>query len=618
MIRLDFPLHGFRLQSATPARRACLLVVVLLLIVPACGGSSGGGGGGDQLEPPGPVSYSAPTATYTTDEPILPNVPLVGGGTPDTWTISPDLPQGLTFDGGSGVISGTPIAPDPSTVYTVDCSNAVGSAQAQVTLDVIWHESKSLAQKASFTDADIRHFMERTHFGFVQANWDVIQTAGMPAYVDAITTFADTTQLENDGLFFFIADPNFPGEAAISRWWQYLVLLNPNVFQEQLALHWHDHFATSTAVLSGNNRYYFLDHINLLRHEGAGNVRQLLLALARDWAMLEWLDGVRNNGAPGNEPNENFAREWFELFTLGVDVVYTQTDIVEAARAFTGYVSRFDVGTGQNFVEFNPARHDAGDKTVLGVLIPGQSATDDYAAVVDITLAARAPGSTVSATAQWLVRSLLEYFCYRDPPQNVIDELAADLENGGWELKPVLMKMLLSEAFYSARGRVGLVKGPMEHLFGFTHTTGLLDSPANLDNRLTIMGHRPSQPPTVDGWTTGTQWFSAQAMLERANMLNQLTVVAKPLQDALNIDVMVLLPSPTATSMEVVDALCLRLQVDLPADERTTCANYLDSSRTNSGVVTRSAFETVGLAEQEQRLRGLLWILGQHPLYQVR
>ena len=603
-------------RTARARMRSSMLVLALLLLGPACGG--GGGGDGNQLEPPGPVTYSAPDVTYTTDDPIQPNVPVIAGGAPDLWTISPGLPAGLSLDDASGVISGTPTQPDPMTVYTVECTNAVGSAQTQVTLDVIWHESKNLAQKETFTEADMRHFMERTHFGFTQLNWDYLQTVDMPSYVDAITSFADTTQLETDGMALFIPDPDFPGEAAVARWWQYLALLNINVFQEQLALHWHDHFATGTAVLSTNNRYYYLNHINLLRHQGAGNVRDLLLALTRDWAMLEWLDGVRNNGAPGNEPNENFAREWFELFALGVDVVYTQADIVEAARAFTGYVSRFDPGTGQNFVEFDPNRHDAGDKTVLGVLIPGQNVTDDYEAVVDITLAARAPGSTVSATAQWLVRGLLEYFCYRDPPQNVIDELAADLENAGWELKPVLMKMLLSEAFYSARARVGLVKGPMEHLFGFTHATGLLDNPVNLDNRLTIMGHRPSQPPTVDGWTTGTQWFSAQAMIERANMLNQLTAAAKPLQDALGIDVMVLLPAPTATSREVVDALCLRLQVDLPEEQRVDCSNYLDSFRTNAGLIVRSLFESAPVDQQEQRLRGLLWILGQHPLYQVR
>ena len=604
-------------HAAAPRTLATLLATLLLLVAPACGGS-GGGGGGDLVEPPGPIAYSAPTATYTTDDPIQPNVPIIAGGTPDTWTVDPALPPGLALDPGTGVISGIPQALDPVTVYTIECANAVGSAEAQVTLDVIWHPSKNLAQKASFSDADMRHFMERTHFGFTQVNWDFLQTIDMPTYVDAITSFADTTQLETDGMALFIPDPNFPGEAALARWWQYLALLNINVFQEQLALHWHDHFATGTSVLSNNNRYYYIDHINLWRHQGAGNMRQMILDMTRDRAMLEWLDGVRNNGAPGNEPNENFAREFFELFCLGVDVIYTEADIVEAARAFTGYVSRFDAGTGQLYIEFDPNRHDAGSKTVLGVVIPGQNVTDDYEAVVDITLAARAPGSNVSATAQWLVRGLLEYFCYRDPPQNVIDELALDLENAGWELKPVLMKLLLSEAFYSERARVGLVKGPMEHLFGFTHATGLLDNPVNLDNRLTIMGHRPSQPPTVDGWTTGSQWFSAQAMIERANMLNQLTVTAKPLQDALGLDVMALLPSPAATSTEVVDALCLRLQVDLPASERTTCANYLDSFRTNAGLIVRSYFETVPVAEQEERLRGLLWILGQHPLYQVR
>ncbi len=100
-----------------------------------------------------------------------------------------------------------------------------------------------------------------------------------------------------------------------------------------------------------------VQQINLWRKQGSGNLRSLLLSMARDSMMLVWLDGILNTK---NAPNENFAREWFELFSLGVDNGYTQADIVQAAKAFTGYRLRFDAVTGQAYTQFDPTRHDTG------------------------------------------------------------------------------------------------------------------------------------------------------------------------------------------------------------------------------------------------------------------
>lgn len=602
-----------------PARRlprvlGALAVCAALAACGGGGGSSGPGGGPENL------AYGTPSAVYRTDVAVAPNAPTWTGGDPTSFTVAPTLPPGLALDPATGVITGTPQAPATPTAHTVTASNGAGQDQAVVTIEVLWHESKSLAPKAPLTDDDLRYFLDRTHFGFSQAHYDLLTGAGLSAYLDAITTItpAQTAQLEADATTAYLPDPDFPSAAGLARWWLYVMLLTPNPFQECLALHWHDHFATSQAVLDEAARYWFSAHMNLLRHGAAGNLRTLLLALARDWAMLEWLDGIRNNGSSPELVNENFAREWFELFCLGVDVLYTQQDIVEAARAFSGYRARFDPVTGQLFVEFDPARHDPGDKTVLGVLIPGQNLTDDYEAMVDLTLAARAPGTNVSACGRWIARSLLRYFCMEDPAPNLMDELAAQLESGGWELQPVLKTLLQSEAFFSAVARVGFSRPPVHMALGFIRSTNLIGDPRALDNAFTLMGHRPTMPPVVDGWPEGPAWYHAQGMVDRANVLDYLTVGAKGIQDALGLSAAALLPHPTATSAEVVDALAQRLRVTLSPDERTELITYLDTTRTTEGVVVPDPFDPANLAQVEVKIRGLLWILGQHPTYQLR
>jgi len=616
------PSHAQAGHSAGSLARAALLLLATAGLLAGCGG----GGGGPLLPtPPSNLAYATSPALYRTDGPIAPNVPTVDGDPVDTWTCTPPLPSGLVL-GTDGTISGTPTAPSAAADYQIMAENGGGSDGVMVNIEVRWPEEQSLVAKSGVTDADIRHFLDRTHFGFSQPHYDQIQQNGLASYVDTMTTFADTTQLETDAKNAFLVDPvndptgEFPSETDLARYWLYMIMGNANPFQENLAFKLHDHFATSSTVLEGGNSHYYIDHINMWRHQGAGNLRQLLIDMAHDDAMLVWLDGISNrDGAP----NENFAREFFELFCLGVDVAYTQQDIVEGARAFTGYRQRFDSNTGKNFIEFDPARHDHDAKTVLGQVIPAQTPgateTDDYERMVDIVLTTNDTVTGVSQVGRWIVRSLLEYFCYGEPPQNVIDELANDLRAGGWELKPVLMKLFLSEAFYSAKANEGFVKGPVEHIVGFMRATNLVGRQNEIDNALRLMGHRPTQPPTVDGWPGGTQWLSAQGMVDRANLLNYVTEQAESIQTGMGVKALDLLPTPAATSAATVDALAERLNVQLGAAERTTLITYLDTERDSSGNVTTVPFDPVGDApEAERRVRGLLWILGQHPTYQTR
>ncbi len=333
--------------------------------------------------------------------------------------------------------------------------------------------SLALKQAGTFRESDLRHFLNRTHWGITEGTWSRLKAIGVERFVDEMFRFAPigSTSFEREADQRLLDDEDpvgqegmFPSHNDLIDWHLHLLTHNPNTFQEVLAFFWHDHFATSSQVLGGGNVYWMKNHINLFREEGAGNLKQLVLDVSRDWAMLRWLDGVDSRK---NAPNENYAREFFELFCLGVDNGYTQEDIVQASRAFTGYRQvTLDEDTGLRGIVFDEGRHDPEDKTVLGVLIPGQNEQDDYAAVVDITF-------DQGQVAEWFARSLLKTFCYENPPQENIDELARALRNADYELKPVLKRLFRSEAFFSQKAQEGFVKGPLEFTVGFTNATGV-------------------------------------------------------------------------------------------------------------------------------------------------
>jgi uncharacterized protein (DUF1800 family) len=361
--------------------------------------------------------------------------------------------------------------------------------------------------------------------------------------------------------------------------------------------------------------------IDLLRREGAGNLRDLLLAVARDPMMLQWLDGVLNRRG---EPNENFAREFWELFTLGADQGYTQGDIVEAARAFTGYRKRYHPTTGQQFVEWDPARHDTDAKNLLGETIPAQSAGDDYAAVVDLTLRRR-------PVAEYICRKLFEHFCHRDPTDVPIARMAEILRGADYDLGTLLAALFKSEAFYSARSRAGLVKGPVEQIVGFLRQTGLVpvdfledwDAPDGAPNTLKTLdwvldraAQRVTQPPSVNGWPVDREWLTAQNLLDRANAILE-CVADRGDQAAVGIDAADLVP-PGADSAEVVDSLLARLRLPATPEQRALYAAYLDTHTDYSGEAVPDPFDPNDAEEVEERIPGLLWILAQHPLQALR
>ena len=475
----------------------------------------------------------------------------------------------------------------------------------------------ALQAKVSYTDDDLRHFLVRTHFGVTNAELNAVRARGVPAYVDSMLDFAPVgsqpfeiqaeTLLHNAGLPAGF-EAGFPSKDQLVRWWLRLIEQNPNPFQEVMALFWHDHFAVGSQVLRRqSSTHWAREHVDRLRGMAAGNVRSLLIDVSRDANMLSWLDGILNSR---QAPNENFAREFWELYTLGVDNGYTQDDISESARAFTGYLVTPGGPAGQSLLQFFVSRHDPGSKNILGGIVHGQNTTDDYEAVVDLTLQNR-------GAAEYLCTKIFEYFCYEDPSAEIVGELAGILRANNWELRPLLAVLLKSNAFYSAQARRGQIKSPIEHAFGFVRATGMRVPMNELVGMSWSLGQVVTQPPTVEGWPGGSFWLGAQDIVERANFIN-VAISARTYQASNGFDWATILPPVgQRTASRVVDDLVDLLHIQPSREERNDFIAFLNSERLESGAVAVSPF-TASNAQLEERVRGLLYILAQHPTYMTR
>ena len=281
----------------------------------------------------------------------------------------------------------------------------------------------------------------------------------------------------------------------VAYWWANRMLATPRPLQERMALFWHGHFATSEEKVRDYRK--MLNQLRLFQREGLGDFRTLLVGVAQDPAMLAFLDAAVNvKGAP----NENFAREIMELFTMGVGN-YSERDIREAARAFTGW--NFE-GTG--FI-INLARHDDADKSVLG-----RTGAFDGEAVIDIIL-------QQPVTAEFIAAKLYRYFVREDISPELRTRLGTLLRDHGYRIAPFLETLLLSRDFHAPESVGTRIKGPVELAVSTYRKLGLREVPGVPDfNEVTAaLGQKLLFPPTVAGWAQGRSWITPGLLLERGN-----------------------------------------------------------------------------------------------------
>ncbi|HEY2253470.1 MAG TPA: DUF1800 domain-containing protein, partial [Planctomycetaceae bacterium] len=362
----------------------------------------------------------------------------------------------------------------------------------------------------------------------------------------------------------------------LKAWWLYRMLNSANPLVEKMSLLWHGHFATSNAkVQSVPNMAAQND---LIREHAVGNFRKLLHGMARDVAMLVWLDGNANRK---RQPNENFAREVMELFSLDVGQ-YTERDIKEAARAFSGW----QVRDGKFW--FNPLQHDSGNKTVFG-----KTGDFDGDQIVDLCLAQE-------ACPRFLAYKLLRAFVVASPDAVLIDGLAQRIRFHDFEMTPVLRELFGSQAFFSPESRSAIIKSPVELVLS-SHRS--LESHPNLAAAvplLAALGQDIFEPPTVKGWDGGRLWISSTSMLQRANFAaelatgNRLGTIAEP------------------------ERTVAQLGLDNPESCVRHYASLLLNRELEPDVIARLAgFMSQAQGNRDQRIRGVIQLIMAMPEFQL-
>jgi uncharacterized protein (DUF1800 family) len=288
---------------------------------------------------------------------------------------------------------------------------------------------------------------------------------------------------------------------ALRGWWFGEMLATPSPFTERMTLFWHNHFVSSLRKVRPTRLMYRQNL--LLRRYALGSFREMLHAVARDPAMILYLDNASNRK---DRPNENFARELMELFTLG-EGNYSERDVKEAARAFTGW--GIDGETGE--FRFRPALHDPGVKTILG-----RSGAFDGDEVLDILLAQ-------PQTAETIVRKLWREFVSPEPDPAEVARVAGVFRRSGYDVRAAMRALLTSEAFFAEANRATLVKSPVDLLVGtlrqFQFEVGDVYPFVVVSRQL---GQDLMAPPNVKGWPGGEAWIDAGTLLARKQILARL------------------------------------------------------------------------------------------------
>lgn len=424
------------------------------------------------------------------------------------------------------------------------------------------------------------HLLRRAGFGGTPAEVEALVFLGRHRAVNALLNYDDTSGDLETRLASLQLD--LTQRTGIQRWWVARMLLTPRPLEEKMTLFWHNHFATS--INKVGDAGFMLQQNQMLRRLALGNFRALLLEVARDPAMLIFLDNRLNRRMA---PNENFARELMEMFTIGIGN-YTEQDVKEVARAFTGWTIR----NGSFY--FNPSQHDPGRKTILG-----STGNFDGTDVIDI-LAAH------PATARRLARHLWEFFAYPDPEEEVVERLADTYLSSGGDIRALVHAIFESAEFYSPRAFRRLVKSPVEIVIG-TIRSGLGSADlAALPGYLRRMGQDLFNPPDVGGWEGGLEWIGTSTMLERLNFLNRATssrnaaLAATALQQTLE--------AARARDAAAVVAYWLERMLggDSPNELRRLLVEYL------GGEAFRLNRDSV-----DMKVRGLIYLIAASPDYQM-
>ncbi len=363
------------------------------------------------------------------------------------------------------------------------------------------------------------HLMRRAGFGATRDEIEARAAAGYEATVEDLLNPEAHETVDTYDLLRYHPWAWKPGtiQGMGASEWLYYLLNTQRPLEEKMVLFWHQVFATGVSKVDHYDE--IIDQIAMFREKGMGDYRELLMALARDPAMIYWLDNCENHG---EAVNENWGRELLELFSMGVGN-YTEVDVRECSRAFTGWtmspkLPRFPMGRFDWHFEYKDEDHDNGEKTFLGH-------TGNFNGEDIINIVCQQP-----ATAQFIARHLYNFFVADEaqvpawsvtPPRDpeAIDTLAQAFTDSNYDMRSVLRVLFNADFFKEAR--FAKLKSPAEVVIGTLRMVGGEAFPApglgNLSRQVGYMGQELLNPPSVEGWHTGTEWINSGSLMRRIN-----------------------------------------------------------------------------------------------------
>ncbi len=371
---------------------------------------------------------------------------------------------------------------------------------------------------ASEDIALMAHLMRRVGFG---ASREELEARVAKGYKATVEELLNPEAEPVDRYEFLRYHPGFwkpitsPGMGSAA--WFHTMLNTQRLLEEKMVLFWHQVFATGQSKI--DHWHELIAQADMLREQGMGSYRDLLVALAKNPAMIYWLDNCDNHG---HAVNENWGRELLELFSMGVGN-YTETDVREASRAFTGwtialtpprgYYNRWDWE-----FEYSEEDHDDGEKTFLG-----HTGNFDGEDIIDIIV-------QQPACHRFIAPHLYNFFVADEPqvpawqttpPRDpkAIETLAKAFADSHYDMRSTLRALFLSDFFKEAR--FARIKSPAEMVVGIMRLAGGFEFPGpgigNLAKQPTYMGQELLNPPSVEGWHTGAEWINSGTLMKRVN-----------------------------------------------------------------------------------------------------
>ncbi|HXT32786.1 MAG TPA: DUF1800 domain-containing protein [Vicinamibacterales bacterium] len=463
----------------------------------------------------------------------------------------------------------------------------------------------------------IEHLLRRIGFGASAAELDTYIELGYPASLVRLIDYESAPGSVDDHIgqpgyvAMTINGPFSPATniAHARQRWLFRMVHSERPLQEKMALFWHNHFATAFSKVSGTlgaadgtramaaraaeTPADVPGQIELFREHAVGNFRTLVTAVAKDVAMLVWLDGRTN---VKRQPQENFARELMELFTMGVGN-YAETDVYAGARVFTGWnLQRVGGTNGYNAFFYDARQHETSAKDFSFAIYPGGSKRIPARAEADgIQDGVDLINACVShpATGPRLARKLYAYFVneVEEPDASLIAAMASDYYQSGFEIKPMLIRLVTSPQFVDPSTYFKRYSWPAEFVVRAIKEMGWAGFSVNdALNPLITMGQQLFEPPDVAGWDLGQAWFTSGAMLARMNFAAQLATNQKfALRDAAKSEV----HSPENLVSWSMDRMTA---ATFPGDSYNALIDYARAGGAWTGSDTQIAAKASGLA----------------------